>query len=162
MANIRPRLRPRRVRFPLPISSLLPAVPASSPGSSRPDLTRTPEYLRTKELILRILQAQLDARNSSAPDPVVSAFPPGPLADAFGMIEEERRSGRPDEPPGPFFESIFVRGAIAWAGEKGFEEAAAVARREFSGAGAEELARALDARRGTPPLADVSPRAEAQ
>jgi len=38
------------------------------------------------------------------------------------MIEEERRSGRPDGPPGPFFDSIVVRGAMAWAREKGFEE----------------------------------------
>ena len=81
MAHIRPRLRPRRVRFPLPISGLLPAVPASSPSSSRPDLTRTPEYLRTKELILRILQARLDARNSSAGTP--------PLADVSPRAEAQ-------------------------------------------------------------------------
>jgi hypothetical protein len=55
-------------------------------------------------------------------DPVVSTFPPGPLADAFGMLEEDRRRGRPEEPPGHFFDSIFVRGAMAWAREKGFEE----------------------------------------
>jgi hypothetical protein len=73
-----------------------------------------------------------------------------------------RGASRVDQGRGPFFDSTFVRGAMAWAREKGFEEAAAVARREFGGAGAEELARALDARRGTPPLADVGPRAEAQ
>lgn len=34
--------------------------------STAPDITKTPEYLRTKELILRLLQEQLDAPNSSA------------------------------------------------------------------------------------------------
>lgn len=50
------------------------------PSQSRgKDITKTPEYLRTKELILRLLQEQVDAQNNSAtsdsstkPEPPVS------------------------------------------------------------------------------------------
>ena len=40
------------------------------------------------------------------------------------MVEPEvAEPSRVDQGRGPFFDSIFVRGAMAWAREKGFEEA---------------------------------------
>jgi hypothetical protein len=86
---------------------------------------------------------------------------PDPIVGILAVIEEQRLSGLPDEEYG-YFDSYLVRMAMVWARRKGFEEAEAIARREFGGPENIALACALKARWNTPPLVNVGPRTRVQ